>query len=116
MRLLAAIIKREFTGYFITPIAYVFIAVFVFLQATAELERLRLLVLTGRLDDAISLGEAWPHTRSPLLPAVRATLGRAFAYRLHRLHVELHATLLRVNGHIAAANDLVAYLGTERET
>ncbi|MDJ0849145.1 MAG: transglycosylase SLT domain-containing protein [Myxococcota bacterium] len=45
----------------------------------ADLERLRLLVLTGRLDDAISLGEAWPHARSPLLPSVRATLGRAYA-------------------------------------
>ncbi len=45
----------------------------------AELERLRLLVLTGRLDDAISLAEAWPHARSPLRPAVFATLGRAYA-------------------------------------
>jgi soluble lytic murein transglycosylase len=47
----------------------------------ADLERMRLYVLTGRNDEAIALAEGWSHADSPLRAAVHTELGRAYAER-----------------------------------
>ncbi|MCP4243673.1 MAG: transglycosylase SLT domain-containing protein [Myxococcota bacterium] len=47
----------------------------------ADFERLRLYALTGRLDAALALGEAWSHPDSPLGADVNAEVGRARAAR-----------------------------------
>jgi soluble lytic murein transglycosylase len=47
----------------------------------ADLERMRLYVLTGRTDEAIALAEAWSHPESPLEPDLYAAVGRAYAER-----------------------------------
>ena len=47
----------------------------------ADLERMRVYVLTGRTDEAVALAEAWPHTDSPLQTALYTELGRAYAER-----------------------------------
>jgi soluble lytic murein transglycosylase len=47
----------------------------------ADLERLRIYVLTGRADDALALGEGWGHPDSPLRSQVYGEIGRVRAER-----------------------------------